>query len=256
MLARREAIVYHKFMPKSSKKSASRKKKTSKKGLSFLGKKMTFLVVLGLIIGAGVFGYNVLTPKCANTISCIKDLSGKYEDGQEGVFMGRKVQSPSFIASIKGPTQVLGETNEEKHIYVDLTNQKLYAYQGGKRVFEFPVATGKWNHTPTGDFKIWIKLLYTRMSGGSGSDYYNLPNVPYTMFYYNDKVAKSQGYSIHGAYWHNNFGYPMSHGCVNMRPEDAEKIYNFADPVSTANTTHATKDNPGTTVTVYGETPS
>jgi hypothetical protein len=75
------------------------------------------------------------------------------------------------------------------------------------------------------------------------------------MFYYNDEVSKGQGYSIHGAYWHNNFGYPMSHGCVNMRPEDAEKIYNWVDPVTDGRITYASEQNPGTIVTVHGKAP-
>ncbi|HVZ66743.1 MAG TPA: L,D-transpeptidase [Patescibacteria group bacterium] len=238
----------------------AKKKKAKKRGF-FIVRKNGFLLVLTCVVLFFGLGYFLnLTPFnkpfCANSISCIKDLSGNYEPNQEAIFNGQKVDEPQYIASIPQKTQVLGETSEKKHIYVDLTNQKLYAYQGGDLVYEFPVATGKWHPTPTGDFKIWIKLLYTRMSGGSGADYYDLPNVPYTMFFYNDKVPKGDGFSIHGAYWHNNFGYPMSHGCVNMRPEDAEKIYNWADPATQGNTTYATAENPGTTVTIYGESPN
>jgi len=70
------------------------------------------------------------------------------------------------------------------------------------------------------------------MSGGSKElgTYYYLPNVPYILFFYNDKVEKKTGYSIHGTYWHNNFGTPMSHGCINMKTSEAEIIYNWADP--------------------------
>lgn len=57
-----------------------------------------------------------------------------------------------------------------------------------------------------------------------------MPNVPYTMYYY-------KGYAVHGAYWHNNFGHPMSHGCVNLRPSDAKWFYNFA-PVGTPVVVH------------------
>jgi lipoprotein-anchoring transpeptidase ErfK/SrfK len=48
-----------------------------------------------------------------------------------------------------------------------------------------------------------------------------LPDVPYTMYFY-------EGYGIHGTYWHNNFGHPMSHGCVNMRTSEAEWMFNWA----------------------------
>ena len=62
------------------------------------------------------------------------------------------------------------------------------------------------------------------MKGGSKAlgTFYDLANVPYVMYYY-------QGYGIHGAYWHNNFGHPMSHGCINMRPEEAGIVYSWAD---------------------------
>jgi lipoprotein-anchoring transpeptidase ErfK/SrfK len=77
-----------------------------------------------------------------------------------------------------------------------------------------------------GRFRIQTKLRSTRMSGPG----YNLPNVPYTMYFY-------RGYAIHGTYWHNNFGHPMSHGCVNMRTGDAAWVYNWA-PVGTTVVTH------------------
>ena len=220
-----------------------------------------FVVLLGplLIIIASVFlikALENLNPPCANSISCIKDLSGKFEPETEGVFLGQKVEVPGFLASIPSKKQVLGTTFGPKHISVDLSKQRLYAYEGNQQIFEFPVSTGKWGRTPTGEYKIWVKLLRTRMSGGSGNDYYNLPNVPYTMFFYNDKVPKSRGYALHGAYWHNNFGYTMSHGCVNIRPEDAGKLFEWAEPVSEGNVTNGTSDNPGTSLTIYGVPPS
>ena len=63
----------------------------------------------------------------------------------------------------------------------------------------------------------------------SGPDYY-LPQVPYTMYFY-------KGYAIHGTYWHNNFGHPMSHGCVNMRTDDAAWLFNWAS-IGTPVVTH------------------
>lgn len=195
---------------------------------------------------------------CANSISCIKDLSGKYEENANvGVFLGRVLKAPQTLAQV-GERAVLGDktTEEEKRIYVDLAKQTLYAYEGKKLAMSFPVSTGKWGPTPTGDFRVWIKLKYTRMSGGEGADYYNLPNVPYVMFYSNDEVAASRGYSLHGAYWHNNFGHPMSHGCVNIKPENAEKLFYWANPPSTGNQTYPTADSPGTLITIYGEPPT
>lgn len=216
-------------------------------------------VVCALVLVLGVFVPKFIVKQsqpCANSLSCIKDLSGDYKPSIEAIFMGKKITQPTYLAQNQNPqTNVLGASRKQKHIFVDLSSQMLQAYEGEKVVLRFPISSGKWGRTPTGDFKIWVKLRNTRMEGGSGSDYYNLPNVPYTMFYYNDEVSKSRGFSLHGAYWHNNFGYPMSHGCVNIRPDDAEKLYNWADPVTEGTTTYATAETPGTIVTVFGDTP-
>lgn len=214
-------------------------------------------------LGMGIFLLaSLLVPQvlghfqpCANELSCIKDLSGTFQPGKTSTFLG-KTFSTSEIAqtNVLSPV-VLGASTEEKHIDVDLHAQQLYAYQGKQLVYTFPVATGRWHPTPTGEFRIWVKLRYTHMEGGDPSDgtYYNLYNVPYTMFFYNQAVPRELGFSIHGAYWHNNFGHTMSHGCVNMRPEDAAKIFAWADPVSDGSTTYATDKNPGTKVIIYGQ---
>ncbi|MCC7117787.1 MAG: L,D-transpeptidase family protein [Anaerolineales bacterium] len=102
-------------------------------------------------------------------------------------------------------------------IDVNLSQQRLDAYAGDTLVNSFIVSTGTWlTPTVTGSFKIWVKL---RSSDMSGPGYY-LPDVPYVMYFYKD-------YGLHGTYWHNNFGTPMSHGCVNLSIPDAEWVYNF-----------------------------
>ncbi len=211
--------------------------------------------------GLGLFLIvSILTPRllarlapCANSKSCISDLSGIFQSGKTSTFLGRSVAEPTYLATNDSTQAVLGENTGSKHIYIDLAAQKIYAYQGDNLVYTFPTSTGKWGKTPTGEFRIWIKLRYTRMEGGSGADYYNLYNVPYVMFFQNDSVPASRGFSIHGAYWHNNFGHIMSHGCINLRPVDAGILYNWANPSTNGNTTHATADNPGTPVTIYGQ---
>ncbi|OUC08371.1 ErfK/YbiS/YcfS/YnhG family protein, partial [Litorilinea aerophila] len=99
-----------------------------------------------------------------------------------------------------------------------LSDQTLTAWQGDVVVMRTIVSTGKWS-TPTvkGDFAIYLKLDSQHMYG----DDYDLPNVPWVMYFYED-------YAIHGAYWHTSFGIPVSHGCVNMRPEEAEALYRWA----------------------------
>lgn len=195
---------------------------------------------------------------CANSISCINNLTLDVENGKTGVFMGQKVMPPTIqLALNNNKPNVLGEhvATGAKKIYVDLTNQHLYAFEGSTLVFSFPVSSGKWRETPDGIYHIWIKLRATTMTGGEGADYYNLPNIQYTMYFANDEHPRSDGFSIHQAYWHDNFGYPMSHGCVNMRLEDVHQLYDWADPPTTGYTTYATNTNPGTEVVIYGTTP-
>ncbi len=237
---------------------AGKKRRTKRAlGHSFLSNVLLLLLALAVLLIVTVVVKNVTNEStiCANSISCIKDLVSKYEEENRGTFMGRAIASPTYIADSSAGSRVLGATAEEKRIFVDLSTQTLRAYEGDKLVYTFPVSTGKWYDTPTGDFRIWIKLRYTRMEGGSGNTYYNLPNVPYTMFFHNNQVSKSRGFALHGAYWHNNFGYPMSHGCINMRPEDAGILFDWAQPATDGHTTYESKGDPGTLITVYGQPP-
>jgi LysM repeat protein len=112
-------------------------------------------------------------------------------------------------------------------IDVDISSQRLTAYQGNTPVFSALISSGL-PRTPTviGRFKVYTKLRATRMRGPG----YDLPGVPYTMYFY-------KGYAIHGTYWHNNFGHPMSHGCVNMRTQDAGWLFSWAS-VGTPVVTH------------------
>ena len=127
---------------------------------------------------------------------------------------------PTRIVPTRAPPQSQnpGVGGGERWIDVDLSRQMLYAYEGNTLVNSFVVSTGTWQYpTVTGQYRIYIKYRYKDMSGPG----YYLKNVPYTMFFY-------KGYAIHGTYWHNNFGTPMSHGCVNLTIADSEWVYNFA----------------------------
>jgi len=118
------------------------------------------------------------------------------------------------------------EPTGEKWIDIDLGDQTLTAYQGDTVIKSFLISSGLPAHpTVTGTFHIWAKVSTQTMRGGSraAGDYYDLPNVQWVQYFFED-------YSIHGAYWHNNFGHPMSHGCVNMRNEDAEWLFGWASP--------------------------
>jgi len=174
------------------------------------------------------------------------------------IFHGEDIKVPlprkseSIVASVLG-----SKSKDKKRIEVDLTNQKLYAYEDDHKIFEFLVSTGKWGRTPTGEFRIWTKYKYVLMAGGSEElgTYYHLPNVPFTMFFYNDEIPKSLGFGIHGTYWHDNFGHPMSHGCINMKTKDAEKLFYWANPVlpKGLSSINADDKNTGTRVIIYGE---
>jgi lipoprotein-anchoring transpeptidase ErfK/SrfK len=107
----------------------------------------------------------------------------------------------------------------ERWVDVNLTTQTVHAYEGETLVRSFLVSTGRQNTpTVTGQYRIYIKLEKTDMRGPG----YHLKDVPFTMYFF-------RGYGFHGTYWHNNFGTPMSHGCVNMATPDAEWLFNFAD---------------------------
>jgi len=120
--------------------------------------------------------------------------------------------------SVAPKPAVASSGNGTHWIDVDLTNQRVYAYEGNTVVNSFVVSTGTWlTPTVTGQFNIYVKYLSNKMSGPG----YYLPNVPYIMYFYGS-------YGLHGTYWHNNFGTPMSHGCVNLRTDDAAWLYNWA----------------------------
>jgi lipoprotein-anchoring transpeptidase ErfK/SrfK len=101
---------------------------------------------------------------------------------------------------------------------VNLSEQQIYAYEGDVLVNSFIVSTGLPDTpTVTGEFNIYVKVPMQDMSGPG----YYLSDVPWVMFFYDD-------YGFHGTYWHNNFGSPMSRGCVNLRTEDAEWLFHWA----------------------------
>jgi len=103
-------------------------------------------------------------------------------------------------------------------IEVNLSNQTLTAWQGDVSVMHTSISSGLANTpTVTGRYPIKTKYSSQHMSGPG----YSLPGVPWVMYFYS-------GYAIHGAYWHDNFGQPMSHGCVNMRVGEAGTLYDWA----------------------------
>lgn len=121
-----------------------------------------------------------------------------------------------------------GISKKERWIDVDLTNQMAYAYEGKKLLRSFIVSTGTWQTpTVTGQYNIYVKYAAADMTGPG----YYLPDVPYVMYFYS-------GYGLHGTYWHNNFGTPMSHGCVNFTVDDSRWLFDFASVGTLVNIHH------------------
>jgi lipoprotein-anchoring transpeptidase ErfK/SrfK len=111
------------------------------------------------------------------------------------------------------------EVGQGRWIDVDLTRQMVTAYEGAAPVRSTMVSSGLPNTpTPVGQFRIWVKFRYDDMEGPG----YYLRDVPYTMYFHG-------GYGLHGTYWHNNFGHPMSHGCVNLPTPEAEWLFHWAE---------------------------
>lgn len=115
---------------------------------------------------------------------------------------------------------------DNRWISINLFEQTLAAYDQGQLVFATMTATGLpgwW--TQPGVFQVYKKLSVDTMSGAFAadrSDYYYLQDVPWVMYFDNARA-------LHGAYWHNGYGYPRSHGCVNLSPFDAHWLFDWAD---------------------------
>jgi lipoprotein-anchoring transpeptidase ErfK/SrfK len=105
----------------------------------------------------------------------------------------------------------------KRWIEVNLSMQRLLAWEGNKLVAIAPISSGKPSTpTPEGIFKIETKRERDRMRGID----YDIANVPYAMYY-------NRSYAIHGAPWHNRFGTPISHGCINLSAETAKWLYKW-----------------------------
>jgi len=151
-----------------------------------------------------------------------------------------------------------GAPSGERSVEVDLTEQRLRAFEGKELRYDFHVSTGKLGRTPTGTFRIWKKHLAKDMKVEIKwlDKVYYVPNVPYVMFFYNDEVPKTRGFAIHGTYWHKDYGQPVSHGCINMKTEDARKLFYWTTPeLRGGGMVVESKNNPGTSVIVYGDAP-
>ena len=140
---------------------------------------------------------------------------------------------------------------EEKHVVVNVSDQTLSCFEGSTEVFFARISSGALYNingervdawaTPLGNFPIWRKLISLHMSGGTTGGGWDLPGIGFTSLFVGSGVA------IHSTFLHNNFGEPMSRGCVNARPEDAKWIFRWTQPIVPYNPGDATVSWPGGT---------
>jgi len=185
------------------------------------------LIAFGLVLVTTQRGlFDKYAAKVPSFTEAVYDPNAK-----TGSYHGEIVSVPPFSMQEPKSPPVLGISTGERWIEVDLSEQKIRAWEGNTLFLESLVSTGlPWYPTPQGEFRVWDKVRATKMEGGSGKYYYYLPNVPYVMFFENDKVPGWRGFSLHGTYWHNDFGKVHSHGCVNLPTPIAEKLYYWTAP--------------------------
>lgn len=150
----------------------------------------------------------------------VSSLFAYEDDFQGGVNVAAgNLDNDQQIEVVTTPTKLppSGRTDLDKYVEVVLSEQRLYAYEDGYLANTFLVSTGlSRTPTPPGDYYV-IRKIYSHLY--AGPDFY-LPNTLYNMEF-------RRGYYLHGAYWHNNFGHPMSHGCVNISYTNAAWLYDW-----------------------------
>ena len=172
------------------------------------------------------------------------------ESGQQAL----RIPSANALELLEGIERRLDQarypTHTELWVEVDLNEQMAIAYEGATPVKAFVISSGV-SDTPTvtGTFRIWSKVAMQDMRGGNrsaGTDYH-LKDVKSVQYFY-------KNYAFHGAYWHSNFGTPMSRGCINMTDEDARWLFDWASPSmhdDDDGRIYSTDANPGTLVLVH-----
>lgn len=158
----------------------------------------------------------------------ISEPYGSYGD----IFWGR---GEAFHPLSRDEMAPINPEIEEKRVVVNIPYQTLSCYEKNTEVFFTRISSGAlWNASsnqvdvwaiPVGNFPIWRKLVSLHMSGGTTGSGWDIPAIGWTTLF----VGK--GVAIHSTFWHNNFGEPMSHGCVNARPDDARWIFRWTQPV-------------------------
>jgi hypothetical protein len=171
-----------------------------------------------------------------------------YQIGDEGSD-NRQYVYGEYVRVVTTTPRPEGVGPAAKWIAVNRAEQTVAAYEGDRMVFASLASTGlPWWQTPDGLFRIWLKRRIGDMTGGSpdGEYFYLVQDVPWTMYF-------EGAYALHAAYWHDDFGYEHSRGCVNLSPSDAQWLFEWASPSLSAERQElfSTKDDPGTWVYVH-----
>lgn len=143
-------------------------------------------------------------------------------------------------------------TAGEKWLDVNITKQVIVAYEGTKPVYAALVSTGEaglsdpetTKSTTRGIFRIHTKYRSATMASKVSGEEFELRDVPYVQYFEN-------GYALHAAYWHDKFGMPKSHGCINLAPEDARRIFFWTEPQVPSTWHGAALANKGTVLFVH-----
>lgn len=161
----------------------------------------------------------------------------------DGLYLSDRVAA---AAQLSPPPADLEE--HERWIDIDLSEQTLVAYEGAEPVFATIMSSGRKDYeTPTGDFRIYGKHVSITMDDtAAGEESYSIEDVPWTQYF-------QDGYALHTAFWHDRFGRVRSHGCINLSPSDAHRLFNWTGPrlEGELHGVVATQDNPGTRIVVH-----
>lgn len=135
----------------------------------------------------------------------------------------------------------------DKFIHVDLATQMVAAFEGEKMVLSARCASGqRGTDTPKGEFTTYHKgpSIHMTNQGDAVQNVYNLPGVPWCSFF------TGAGHAFHGTYWHNDYGRPRSHGCVNLPTDIAKWVYRWTMPVVPPNEDYLHLPGQGTRVQI------
>lgn len=174
----------------------------------------------------------------------VRELYGSYGDIFWAAAEALRLMSPEEWSPVNPDV-------EDKLVEVDVTYQTLSCLENGREVFFCRVSTGpkinssanpngEWA-TPPGKHTIWRKLVSVHMTGGTTGGGYDLAGIGWTTLF------ASKGMAIHSTFWHNSFGIPQSHGCVNCAPEDARWIFRWTEPAVPSDTGDITISGQGST---------